>query len=433
MRRANALIVTLALMAAAGCRPTMAASPPANVPEALRSADTRRAMEFAALERKHLAWPEDARRFEEAARTAWVYVQRRGQTATGLITPIGSYPYVTIWDVGSTLAALYSARQLGLLADAPYHARMQRILATLRRAPLYDNAVFGRSYDSRSMTMVRSAPGWSTTDLGRLFIWLRIVAADPRFAEAAERVVRRNDFTRLVRDGYLWGETIDAQGRRHQYQEARIGYEQYAAAGFALWGVRAERALRLRENALPASVMRQPLLADRRRSDRLMNEPFLLLGLETGWDRETRQLVAALLRAQEARYKKTGVITITGEDAIDQPPHFFYYYCVLADGKAFAVDVQDPDATVDGPRWVSAKSAFAFHALMPTGYTEAAVDVVAPARRHDGWASGVFERTGVSTGAQSVNLNTAAVILTAALVNKTGQTILAEARRPQTN
>jgi hypothetical protein len=77
--------------------------------------------------------------------------------------------------------------------------------------------------------------GWSVTDIGRLLVWLKIVAErDPEFAGDAAAAVRRLDFTRLVRDGYMWGEETAPDGTRRQYQEGQVGYEQYAAQGFAL-------------------------------------------------------------------------------------------------------------------------------------------------------------------------------------------------------
>jgi len=267
--------------------------------------------------------------------------------------------------------------------------------------------------------------GWSSIDLGRLLIWLKIVAADPRFAERAAAVVGRIDAGDVIRGGYLRGEGVDAQGRVQAYQEGRIGYEQYAAHGFALWGHRAEKALSLRENALPVTVMDEPLVTDIRRSDRLTSEPFLLWGMELGWDPEVAALVRRLLRAQEARYRKTGIVTITGEDSIPLAPHYFYYYCVYANGRDFAVEVQHRQAVTDDPRWISAKSAFAFHALMPDLYTDAALEALRPARGADGWSSGVFEADGRATG--GLNVNTAAVILEAALLAHGDGPLLARA------
>jgi hypothetical protein len=146
------------------------------------------------------------------------------------------------------------------------------------------------------------------------------------------------------------------------------------------------------------------------------------MGLELGWDRETERLARQLLAAQEERYRKTGRVTIVAEDAVSVPPHFFYYYCAYSKNKDFAIDVQNPRAAVENPRWVSSKAAFAWRVLLPSAYTELALKTVVPARTLNGWSSGVYETSGKSTG--TLNINTAAVILTAALVHATGAPLL---------
>ena len=45
-----------------------------------------------------------------AARTAWAFVDRNYQPATGLVRGHDTYQYVTIWDVASALAATISWR-----------------------------------------------------------------------------------------------------------------------------------------------------------------------------------------------------------------------------------------------------------------------------------------------------------------------------------
>jgi hypothetical protein len=68
---------------------------------------------------------------------------------------------------------------------------------------------------------------------------------------------------------------------------------------------------------------------------------------------------------------------------------------------------------------VSAKAAFAWHALLPGEYTQRAVETVAPAGSGaGGWASGVYEGTRTSTRGQ--NVNTAAVVLESALYHARG-------------
>jgi hypothetical protein len=356
----------------------------------------------------------DTELWGDAARVAWSYVRTHTLARTGLTNATSAYAYVTTWDIASMLAAVHCARGLGLLDEAGYRQRMQRLLATLQRLPLFEGIAFNKAYSVRgTMAGRRRGHEWSGVDLGRLLIWLRIVARDPEFAGAAERVVSRLDRSRVVQDGYLRGGRLRPDGTLDEHQEGTIGYEQYAARGFDAWDIPAPNALDLRRHAVPIRLMGQDLLADDRGRDRLTSEPFVLLGLETGWTADERALAEALLAAQQERWRRTGQVTIVSEDAVAQPPHHFYYYCVFAQGRLFHTTAQDRDAVLQGPRWVSAKAAFGWAALRDTEYTRTAVKAVRGARTPRGWASGIHEGRGRSVGA--VNINTQAVILEAAL------------------
>jgi hypothetical protein len=298
---------------------------------------------------------------------------------------------------------------------------MRRLLSTLATVKLYDNAAFNKVYSTKTGGIITRGDqssahgyGWSAIDIGRLLVWLKIVAVNqPAYAADAEKVVRRLAMDRLVDGGYLRGEDLDHRGAPRRYQEGRLGYEQYAASGFAVWGAHPDKALRLGENSLPLKLMGHDMLADVRGGDRITSDPLILMGLELGWDAEMEKLAAAFLAAEETRYRQTGRVTLTAEDAIGRPPYFFYYYCAFTNGKAFGIDVQDPRGAVEQPRWVSAKAAYAWNVLRPSAYTGLAVRTVAPARTPGGWGAGVFEGSGASTG--TLNVNTAAVILTSAL------------------
>jgi hypothetical protein len=213
-----------------------------------------------------------------------------------------------------------------------------------------------------------------------------------------------------VKTGYLYGQLNGSSGKPWTFQEGRIGYEQYVARGFAEWGADVANAMDVKKNGRPKKVMGVTLLEDTRWQDRLLSEPFVLYGLELGLTGDYRELAANVLKAQQARYDSTGKITIVSEDASAIAPHYFYYYCVYCSGKPFSIDVSTPGKTLDGPRWVSTKAAFGWHALFPSDYTKKAVDYVAAARdAGKGWASGVMEGSGKSTN--SWDVNTAAVLL----------------------
>lgn len=372
--------------------------------------------------------------FLDGARTAWAFVERNYQPSTGLSRAHDTYQYVTLWDIASGLAATHSAHELGFISDAVYNQRIQRALTTLSSADLFDNAAFNKSYDSKTGKMIDRKQrissrgyGWSVTDLGRLLTWLRILADNqPQFATQAANIVKRLDMSRLIKDGYVQGEDLNPDnGAVRQYAEGRMGYEQYAAAGLALWGHRAEKSLDARLNALPVSVLGIPIVADKRGDERITSEPYIMMGMETGWySPELRQQAWRVLAAQEARYKATGVLTMVSEDALPDPPFYFYYYDVYRQGRPFVVDAPAGGGYVESPRWISSKAAFAWHALLPSPYTLAVLQAVQPAAIPGrGWGAGVYEGSLRPTG--DASLNTAALILEAAVYNLRGHPFLA--------
>jgi hypothetical protein len=126
-----------------------------------------------------------------------------------------------------------------------------------------------------------------------------------------------------------------------------------------------------------------------------------------------------VLKVQEERFKRTGQMTMVSEDHVPVAPWYFYYYSINHHGRQFVVNVQGSDADLYEPRWISAKAAYAWHALLPGNYTRSAVDAVGRARDAErGWSSGVYEDGRGSTGSE--NINTAAVILQAALYSRSG-------------
>jgi hypothetical protein len=397
--------------------------------KSMESATLDAARELGRLENQALIFPADRQLYAEAGKTAWRYVEQHYQPHTGLVDATMGYPYTTVWDIASSLAALYAGHELKLLNTPEYDIRMRQALQTLRTIDMFDAAAFNKVYSTRTGAMIgrnqrpsKLGYGWSATDLGRLLVWLKIVAVNqPQYRDDAAAVVNRLAMSRLVKDGYLRGEDLDAAGAPRLYQEGQIGYEQYAAQGFALWGFAPQKAMSLRENGVPITVMGKTLLADLRGRDRVTSDPFILMGLELGWNREMAQLAGQLLAVQEERYRKTGRVTLVAEDAVSVAPHFFFYYSAYTNNKDFGIDVQSP-VGVENPRWVSAKAAFAWHALLPSAYTELALRTVMPARSPNGWSSGVYEASGKST--ETLNINTAAVILTAALVHATGEPLL---------
>ncbi len=355
----------------------------------------------------------------DGANLAWKYFDQNTQSATGLTSATPNWLNTTLWDIGAQILATYSAKELGIITPQVYTKRISKILQTMEKAPLYKGIAYNRVY-STTTGGIGPANGWSSTDLGRFLAALKLLSVrDPQFAAQAERIARRNDFSQIVIDGYLHGQLVRPNGTSFTFQEGRIGYEQYSANGFKQWGAPMDNAMNFQINGEPLKVLGVDLLADKRYNDRLLSEPFILTGLEFGFDAPMRNLAANVLKAQEQRFKTTGQMTIVTEDAVSEPPDYFYYYCVLCNRKPFVVDLASPGKERDHPRWVSTKGAYGWNAIMPDDYTRQAVEYVAPAMDpKTGWASGIYESTGKST--LTVDINTSAVMLEIALFKLRG-------------
>ncbi|MEX2571463.1 MAG: DUF3131 domain-containing protein, partial [Gemmatimonadota bacterium] len=382
------------------------------------------------------AHPDENRVYRESAETAWRYVEAQYQPETGLVNSVIDYPFGTVWDLASTIAAYYAAHELQLLDTEEYHHRTALALETIGDLPLFGGAAFNKNYEvrravpaGRNDREMAEGYGWSAIDIGRLLVWLRIISLQfPQHTAAAESIVDRLDLQALVQDGYLWGEDLDSAGVRRRYQEGRLGYEQYAAAGFALWGWTPEHALDMSRHTELMDIHGVGVPTDTRPGGHLTSEPFVLLGLEVGWwSPQWRDSALRVLAVQRARYERTGQITMVTEDAIPLPPHYFYYYTVRYEGENFAVAALGEPAALDGPRWISAKAAHGWHALSPSEYTWRAVEAVLPAGDPEvGWGSGVYESGDEPTAGQ--NINTAAVILASALYQRERRPLLSAAR-----
>ena len=358
-----------------------------------------------------------------SAKTAWAYVQRNYSSSTGLVRALDQWEFITAWDIASALAAYHSAYGLKLITEADYRRRMDKALATLESIPLYEGVALNKTYGARSGKMVdrnqvvsTRGYGWSALDMGRFLMWLKIVAEnDPVARPAIERIAQRLNFQRMVKDGYLVGASVEPKYEtHHEYQEGRIGYEQYAAQGYAFWNATADSALSFAAVAKPVEVLGVALLGDRRGDDDLTSEPYVLMGLEAGWTSpEWEHQARSILMAQQERFKRTRLVTIVTEDAVPIPPDHFYYYVLHHNGRDFVVRGAGGVVSASYPRWISAKAAFGWHALLPSDYTWKAVQTVRPAGASGrGWSAGVFERSKRPT--PSFNLNTAAVLLEAA-------------------
>ncbi|SCY88812.1 DUF3131 domain-containing protein [Paracoccus tibetensis] len=357
-----------------------------------------------------------------AAEIAWAYFARNIRPETGLADAVANFPATTMWDTGSFLLAAVAAERLGILPRAEFDTIVARALETLASLQLYADLLPNKSYDTTTLAMtdyanlpVDGGIGWSALDIGRLLISFDAIRRHhPRHAEAVQEVLNAWQIDAAVRDGVLIGAQPSEDGGLVLLQEGRVGYERYAAKGFALFGYDVHAAIRLDDTLRWVEVSGVDIPTDARGDDFgghvfTVSDPFIMDGVEFGWDTVTRELAWRVYRAQENRYRETGILTAVNEDHIDRAPHFIYS-TVLGDGVPWAV-LTDNAGDASGFRILSTKAALGWHALYQTDYTTRLEAAVADQASPEGWATGPFEEIAELNTARAANTN--GVILTA--------------------
>jgi hypothetical protein len=367
------------------------------------------------------------------ARVAWKYFENNLQPATGLVNSVDNFTASTMWDTGSYLMAVVSAQKLGIITPAEATERLQAALRALRAMPLFDNELPNKSYNTVTNAMVdynnQPTPrgiGWSAVDVGRLFVPLNVIAWNyPALTAEARELMQRFEFRNALREGVLYGALVDS-GRTKHPQEGRLGYEEYAAKSYALMGKDVFAALKYDDFLHYERIYGVDVPTDSRTPDRykafnyVVSEPYILAGMELGFDDVSREFAAAVYRAQQARFETTGILTAVSEDNIDTAP-YFVYNTVFTAGKAWAC-ITDQGADASAFRSISTKAAFGWHVLYRTPYTSRVLDAVKslydPER---GWYSGLYEKTQQPN--KAITANTNAIILEALCYKQFGRHI----------
>ncbi len=357
------------------------------------------------------------------ARAAFRYLERNTDPRTGFTASVEGYPSTTLWDLGSQLMALVAAEDLGLASPQDARRRIARALETLASVPLC-RGLPNKVYDTRTAQMVDyhdgPAPtgiGWSALDIGRVLVPLSLVVRRaPELTPLVERVLARWDLAALSDGVSLRGASRRPDGGLESYQEGRLGYEQYAARALLPWGVPAGIAMDYVPHAAFVRVGGQAVPQDDRdpaqnggAHNAVLSEPWVLEGIEHGFDAVALSYARAVLGAQERRFEATGKLTAVSEDALDRPPGFSYS-AVLNGGDAWTAF--SPDGTpAPAHLTFSTKAAVGWGALFAGSYPERLLAAAAELVAAGGLYAGRYDATGEVN--RVLSLNTNAVVLEA--------------------
>ena len=302
--------------------------------------------------------------------------------------------------MASYLGGLVAAYELGIVDKGEMDRRMFTLLKTLNSIVLFRGELPNKVYNTKTAEKVNYANkpgeiGFSALDIGRLLIWMKIIKERyPEHSNGIDRAVMRWSFCNVVKDGIMWGSYVDKQSNKTKYiQEGRLGYEEYAAKGYELWGFDTSLAsLAEPYDLIPLFGIEIPYDTRDPRVLRAHNyvvaESFVLDGIELNWDKpedrldndsyhsnpwiaETAQSIYAV---QERRFRATGVITARTEHQLDKAP-YFVYDTIYTDGYAWNT-ITESGKYVPEFAAVAAKGAIGLWALWETPYTDLLFRVV---------------------------------------------------------
>mgnify|MGYP002777062854 CR=1 FL=1 len=369
------------------------------------------------------------RRYAEAA---WGYFKANYHSKSGLVNDRSDFKGATLWGLGDYLAALNAARSLDIVSAPEFDQRTRHLLGAIKKLPLYASELPSRGYDTRTLepidyagNTVPEGNGWSSLDVGRMLAALYNLKSNyPEYTEAVDKVVLDWSYLRVVRDGILSSAVVtkDKEGRllSRINPETRLGYEEYAARAFQLWGFDVERsAVGSEYQTAVVEGLKVPIGRRRNQYNQYtVSNPFLLYGLEFGLEPQMRALVLPIFQAQAKRYKRTGIFTASATTLIDRKP-YIVHSTITGQGTPW-VALSD-DGTLSNERLVSTAVAFAYHALLPNDkYAQelirAATDVYNPTL---GFYEGFYEKTGKT--AIGFTSSTNSMILQSLLYNLTNQ------------
>ncbi|MEA5552647.1 DUF3131 domain-containing protein [Anabaena cylindrica UHCC 0172] len=371
------------------------------------------------------------------AQAAWNYFVANSQAATGLVSDRSDIKGSTLWGLGDYLSALNAAWAMEIISPKEFDQRIRQLLGALAQIPLYSGELPSRGYDPRTLqpvdyggNPVPEGTGWSSLDVGRLLTALYSLKTDhPEYIEVVDQIVLDWSYLRVVREGILSSANVikDKNGRSlpRINPETRLGYEEYAARGFQLWGFNVDKSA-VGGEYKTASVEGVEVPIERMRTDTkskvnqyTVSNPFLLYALEFGLDPKMRSLFTAVYQAQAQRYRNTGTLTASATTLIERQPYTIHS-SIIGQNQPWVALGDDGKPLPEG-RLVSSAVAFAYYALLPEdSYTQelikATTDLYNPLL---GFYEGFYEKTGKTAFGSTSSTNS--MILQSLLYTATKQ------------
>lgn len=361
----------------------------------------------------------------EMANIAWKYFENNYQSQTGFVNSVDKYNSTTLWDMSSSLMATLSAYEIGIIDTAKLDQRLSRTFNSLLSMQLYDNNLPNKVYNTTNLEMTtydnRPTPngvGWSSMDIGRfLTCCTRIIHNYPQYTHFVRRIQTRWNISSAIENASLTGIGLSFKdGKELQVQEGKLGYEEYCAKGFQQMGYDVSNAMQYTDFTKFVEVYGEEIATDSREVkyhpgyNYIVSDPYILDGLEYGFDVNSKELAYRIFVAQKKRYEHTQILTAVGETHIDTIPYFIYN-SIYVDGKIWHC-VSESGTDANDLKTFSTAVAFGWYYLFDAPYADLLLKNADTLYNPDlGWYAGVYEKTGKLNKAITSNVN--AIVLEA--------------------
>lgn len=355
------------------------------------------------------------------ARQAWTFFERFSNASTGLCVDTADvqgddkwlHRELTMWDLGSLIAGVMAAHELGLIPDASFIARAEQLARAL---PVAD--IGGRLLPSEvisSETGKSLSNDFNACDTGRLLSVLRELDAHPLTRGLAEEKTGQWDLESVVAGKHVHSVVQGALVDRFRSHCAHYTARAFRGRGFDV--------------SSPYDV---PDLATKTDHEMLLlqsvgdlgalgAEPLLFEALEMGMSEPSNLLASVLFSAQRHEFERTGTLSCVSEAPLNREPWFTYQGLnISAAEELWMVNAATDDGRFDTPEFrketalVNTKAAYLWAAHRPGRYSTLLTRRVRMRARLDGmgFSPGVFVSTGESMPGYS-DINTNGVILEA--------------------
>jgi hypothetical protein len=355
------------------------------------------------------------------ARHAWTFFERFSNASTGLCVDTADvqgndtwlHRELTMWDLGSLIAGVMSAHELGLIPDAAFVARAEQLVRALPVA-----AIGGRLLPSEvisSETGRSLSTDFNACDTGRLLSVLRELDAHPLTAGLAQEKSRLWDLESVILDKHVHSVVRGALRDRFRSHCAHYTARAFRNRGFDV--------------ASPYEVPDMPSRTDHEMLllqsvgdlGALGAEPLLFEALEMGMSKPSDLLASVLFSAQKHGFERTGTLYCASEAPLNREPWFTYQGLnISAAEDRWMVTAATEDVRFDTPEFrkatalVNTKAAYLWAAHEPGPYSTLLTRHVRVRARLDGigFSPGVFLATGNGMSGYA-DINTNGVVLEA--------------------